>query len=392
MDNESMASLSGEILKRVETARFGPFKFQVGVNAAEVEILLQRVGDAQARFAKFPLAHVATQLEQEVLASSVFGTNSIEGGTLTEKETKRVLSLDPAQVQDVEIRRVVNIKAAYDLARGKAETPGWKPDVEFIRTIHSMITEGVPHPYNEPGEIRDNPKEIITWVGDEVHGGRYKPPQYGGDVRLLLGRLIEWHDELLVSNVSPLIRAPLFHYFYELIHPFGDGNGRVGRVLEATILHAAGFRYAPFAMARYYLENIDRYYTLFNHCRKLGERKDAGPNTSFVGFHLEGMLACINQLHDRANVIVDFLLFETRIKRALDSREINIRQYTILTHLLEHGEPQPLDKLRQAPWYESLYVRRGDKTRQRDLRKLKEMELVSLDAENCLWPGFMRQE
>ncbi len=392
MDNESMTGLGGEILKRVETARFGPFKFQVGVNAAEVEILFQRVGDAQARFAKFPLAHVATQLEQEVLASSVFGTNSIEGGTLTEIETKRVLSLDPAQIRDVERRRVVNIKAAYDLARGKAETPGWQPDVEFIQTIHAMITEGVPHPYNKPGKIRDNPKEIITSVGDEAHGGSYKPPQYGGDVRLLLGQLVEWHDELVRNKVSALIRAPLIHYYYELIHPFWDGNGRVGRVLEATILHAAGFRYAPFAMARYYLENIDRYYTLFNHCRKLGERKDAGPNTSFVAFHLEGMLACINQLHDRANVIVKFLLFETQIKRALDSREINFRQYTILTQLLVQGEPQPLDKLRQAPWYESLYIKRGDKTRRRDLRKLKEKGLVYLDTENCLWPGFMRPE
>lgn len=385
-----MAGLSGEFLKRVETARFGPFQFQVGVNAAEVEILLQRVGDAQARFAKFPLAHIATKLEQEVLASSVFGTNSIEGGTLTEKETKRVLSLDPAQVQDVERRRVVNIKAAYDLATGKAETPGWQPDVEFIQKIHAIITEGVPHLYSKPGKIRDNPKGITTWVGNEAHGGRYKPPQYGGDVRLLLGKFIEWHDELARNEVSPLIRAPLIHYYYERIHPFWDGNGRVGRVLEATILHAAGFRYAPFAMARYYLENIDRYYTLFNHCRKLGERKDAGPNTSFVAFHLEGMLACINQLHDRANVIVEILLFETQIKRALDSREINIRQYTILTHLLKHGEPQPIEKLRQAPWYESLYIKRGDKTRQRDLRKLKEKELVYLDAEGSLWPGFLR--
>ncbi len=390
MDKESITGLGGEILKRVETARFGPFKFQIGINVADVEILLQRVGDAQARFAKFPLAHVATQLEQEVLVSSVFGTNSIEGGTLTEKETERALSLDPARVQDVERRRVVNIKGAYDLAREKAEIPGWQPDVEFIRKIHSMITEGVPHPYNAPGKIRDNPKEIITWVGDEAHGGRYKPPQYGGDIRILLGQLVEWHSELVRSEVPALVRAPLVHFYYELIHPFWDGNGRVGRVLEATILHAAGFRYAPFAMAHYYLENIDRYYALFNHCRKLSERKDGGPNTSFVAFHLEGMLACINRLHDRANFIVEILLFENRIKRDLDAHDINVRQYTILTQLLVHGEPHPLAKLRQAPWYEALYARRGEKTRQRDLRKLKEKELVYQDAEGCLRPGFLR--
>lgn len=59
-----------------------------------------------------------------------------------------------------------------------------------------------------------------------------------------------------------LIRAPLMHLYFELIHPFWDGNGRVGRVLEATLLQAAGFRYAPFAQTRYYLEHIDAYFTL----------------------------------------------------------------------------------------------------------------------------------
>ncbi|WP_365303207.1 Fic family protein [uncultured Thiodictyon sp.] len=55
-------------------------------------------------------------------------------------------------------------------------------------------------------------------------------------------------------KVPVLIRAPLVHYYYEQIHPFWDGNGRVGRVIEASLLLGEGFRYAPFAQARYYLD------------------------------------------------------------------------------------------------------------------------------------------
>ncbi|WP_295442417.1 hypothetical protein [uncultured Thiodictyon sp.] len=92
----------------VETARFGPFVFQLGVDAAVVETAFLRVSDAQQRFQGSPLSQVASQLEREVVAISVFGTNSIEGGTLSEEETQQALDLDPSMVQDIEQRRVLN--------------------------------------------------------------------------------------------------------------------------------------------------------------------------------------------------------------------------------------------------------------------------------------------
>ncbi|WP_203434363.1 Fic family protein [Nitrosococcus halophilus] len=216
---------------RVETARFGPFLFQIGVDASRVEILYQRVSDAQRRFRGSPLSQVANRLEREVAVSSVFGTNSIEGGALSEKETQIALELDPRKVKDTEQQRVVNLKAAYNLSRNMATSPGWVLDLEFICQIHAAITAKLPHEHNQPGLLRDNPKGINTFVGDAAHGGRYKPPQYGADIRLLLENLVEWHRKLQAEDVPVLIRAPLVHYYYELIHPFWDGNGRVGRVI-----------------------------------------------------------------------------------------------------------------------------------------------------------------
>jgi hypothetical protein len=98
MDISGDKRLSNEIVIRVETSRFGPFAFQIGVDPHEVAMPLQRVTDAQTRFMSSPLSQVANRLEQEVLVSSIFSTNSIEGGTLTEKETRDALDLDPAKV------------------------------------------------------------------------------------------------------------------------------------------------------------------------------------------------------------------------------------------------------------------------------------------------------
>lgn len=375
---------------KVETDRFGPFTFQVGVDWEGLVVPIQRVEDAHELFIKTPLNQVASRLEKEVVVSSVFGTNTIEGGTLTEDETATALNIDPALVKEVEQRRAVNIKAAYDLSRKMSATPEWSLNIDFILDLHRLITQDIPHPDNRPGLVRNNPKERVTYVGDEAHGGRYKPPQYGRDIGRLLEALIEWHRKLVGADVPALIRAPLVHLYFELIHPFWDGNGRVGRVIEATLLQAAGYRYAPFALARYYLANIDEYFTLFNVCRKAAANKSTAPNAAFVAFHLEGMRQTVNSLHDRVNRIVAMLLYESNIRRALDDKQINVRQYTILAQILDKGQPMSLDEIRHAPWYESLYLKRNDKTRQRDMHHLRELELVFLDTENRLWPGIIR--
>lgn len=374
---------------RLETDRSGPFTLQVGVDVAAVQTLYLRVSDAQERFRRSPLSSVASRLEQEVVVSSVFGTNSIEGGTLNEQQTKAALDLDPAEVQDTEQRRAVNIKAAYDLARDAAADPAWGPDLGFVRALHAAITDRLPHERDRQGVPRDNPKGIFTRIGDEVHGGNYKPPCYGRDIQRLLDALLSWHAEFAGQGVPSLIRAPLVHYYYELIHPFWDGNGRVGRVLEASILLADGFRYAPFAQARFYLGNIDRYFTLFNVCRKAAAAGQETPNTPFVAFFLEGMLASINRLQDRANRLVDEVLFDAGLGIALESRELNKRQVAIASAVSEHGGTLSLSDLRRAPWYQAMYLKRTDKTKQRDLRGLREGNWLREDRKGRLLARFI---
>ena len=375
------------LTKRVNTARFGPFEFVIGLDSQQILVALQRVEDAHERFIASPLSQVANQLEREVVVSSVFGTNTIEGGVLSESETETALQLDPKQVKEIEQRRAINIKAGYDYARQQATQADWVLSTSFILEVHRLICQDLPHADNQPGVIRDTPKDRVTYVGNDAHGGRYKPPQFGKDVALLLDNLVDWHNQLIAAGIPALIRAPLIHLYYELIHPFWDCNGRVGRVVEATLLQSAGYRYAPFAMARYYLANIDAYFTLFNTCRKSADNGNLLPNQLFLDFFLEGMRQTINALHDRVNSLVGMLLFESNIRRALEQKHINARQYTIVSQLLSQGKPSLLEDIRRTPWYTSLYLKLNDKTRQRDLIRLRELALIHLDMEGRVWPG-----
>lgn len=368
----------------IDTDRFGPFVFNLGLDAQVLRAELTRVDDAWRMFSASPLAQVANRLQREVLVQSVFGTNTIEGANLTEEETGKALDLHPAHVQAEQEIRVRNIKAAYELAVRTSESSKWALTSEYLCQVHAEICRDLPHADNRPGVFRDNPRDRPTVVGDVDHGGVYKPPQYGRDIRKLVDGLIEWHQRLAHAQVSPLIRAPLVHLYFELIHPFWDGNGRVGRVIEATLLRQAGYRYAPFALAKFYQEQIHRYFALFNACRKAAARGEADHNLPFVAFHIEGLRTVIERLHGRVNEMVGVLLFETRLRERYDARRINARQYAIVRHLIEHGRPMPVAMLRNDPRYHAMYLGKTDKTRQRDMRGLLDTGLVRSDANGNL--------
>lgn len=379
-------------LKRIETHKFGVFKFQLGLSNGGIETIYQRVQDAQDRFRVSPLASVATQLEKEVIVRSVFGTNSIEGGELSEQETEQALSLSPEEIQNIQQQRVLNIKNAYDYIKKVSVSDNWHPSLANVLEIHRKVYDGLDEgdEQNIPGVLRDNPDGIVTQVGSEAHGGVYKPPQNGHDIRLLLESLLAWNSELADKGLPALIRAPLMHLYFEVIHPFWDGNGRVGRVLEAGILYAEGFRYAPFAQASYYLRNIDKYFALFNSCRKAASKKHDFPNEKFVHFFLEGMLDTINNLHDRVNRMIHIVLFEAELKRLHDDKAVNDRQYCIVNEILDKGDVTRIDEMRKATWYKVLYNKLTAKTRARDMKQLIDLKLLVVDNKGNIMPGFIK--
>jgi len=374
---------------RVETFRSGIFVFQSGVDIAALQPFIDRVEDALHRFSSVPiLPDVAASLEKEVLVSSVFGTNTIEGGTLTEAETADVLDTPEEATEEKNIR-VVNIKRAYEQIEKFADNCLSAPELcgdgfavtigeRTLKGLHEAITSNLSHPHNIPREYRNNTKGQRTQVGDAAHGGVYQPPKCREDIELLVGEFLEWLNSEPIRNLPPLVRAPLAHYYFERIHPFWDGNGRVGRVLEAMVMKCAGYKYAPFALSKYYLEHIDAYFSAFNLARKAEDKAAPYPNQAFVELFLKGMLDALNRLHDRVNRLIGLVLYRNQLREMLEEKQINLRQYTIVNNLLPEGMSHELARVKAQPWFKGLYLKRTDMTQSRDLRGLIDRGLIEI--------------
>lgn len=362
------------------TQKSGYIEFGIFLNKAQDEIkeLLFRIHYAHRAYEELPrtLPMIVEIIDKEIVASSIFGTTSIEGTSLeSEEAVAKVLELPAEAIKTVAQRASINMKRAYDYAREQTQTPSFKLTEEHIKRIHALATEGLPHPYNVPGYYRDNPRDVPTYVGHETVGGRYRPPKTLKDIETLMSGLIEWVNSDEVKKENPLIIAPIVHFYFELIHPFWDGNGRVGRVVEVMILKAGDYRHAPFRTANYYNNHIEKYFSLFNECRRNMGKKDPNAHYPFVKFFLEGFLEAVEETKSRVISLVGVMASRDYFGGLLKRKDINQRQYAILLELLERG-PISRRELESQPWYTALYYRRTPKTRLRDMSKLLKENLL----------------
>ena len=382
----------------VLTHRSGKFVFQPGIDMEKLQPTLDRVLDAHDRFTDIPtLPDVVSQLVDIVLVSSIHGTDTIEGGNLPEDETKKILDSDLEIVKEQSEQRVVNLKKAYKFvdilsenilneSKSNEVAPIYLLEENPIKVIHKIITDKLVMPNNVPGHYRDNPKGFLTRVGNLEHGGVYVPPKCLPDITVLMKEFTMWANSEYICSLNPLIRAPLIHYYFESIHPFWDGNGRVGRLLEVLVLKCSGFEYAPYMLSKLYQEHVDEYFTVFSNTHKLAKKKDVAPNNEFVLFFLQKMLAVLNRLHKIANELIGFVLFDARVGDLLGSRQINRRQYLLITSLVDEnmGNYIELQELRSRQWFQNIYSRVSKRTERRDLQKLDELDLIELGPDNTV--------
>jgi len=358
---------------KIETHRSGMFTLQVAVDLDRLQPLINQVQYSHRLFSSLPLLpEIAAQLEKETLLSSIHGTDTIEGGTLTEDEIAQVIESTPEATQEEHKRRISNLSLAYRYAeqtalQAQTDNPQTLMVSEaFLLKLHQLISSGLNDERYRPGQYRDNAKGKITKVGDADHGGVYKPPQAHVDIKMLMGKLVEWLNSEELTALPSLIRAPLAHYYFERIHPFQDGNGRVGRLLEKSILLASGDKYASRGIDRYYLENIDSYFSVFNRCRHEEKTNPDICNHAFVEFVLNGFAVAIERLHHRANQLMGRFLMLAWLGEQLKHKHINHRQHVILDYLGGQTAAVNLTQLKKLPWYMELYRKLSPATESRD--------------------------
>ena len=199
------------------------------------------LGEAAAKCEQVANAPLAPQVSHEIhqiyLAKGALATTAIEGNTLSEDEARAALagSLELPPSREYLERELDNIVAACNQLSADIRQEGRLPlTVERIERMNSGVLDGLTVEKGvTPGRVR----------AGNVSVGRYRCPE-GRDAKYLLQRLCAMLNDLAAPDIGDtafaIIKAIFAHVYFVWIHPFGDGNGRTGRLLELAILLEAG--------------------------------------------------------------------------------------------------------------------------------------------------------
>ena len=365
-------------VKKVMTRKSGKFVFSSNFAWDEKLPLLVEARILNETIVDLPiLPDLASKLKEEHVRRSIFGTAAIEGNPLKEEEVEKILSMEEGSrmIKQAE-REILNLKKAYDDVGGLAPSgPEFEVTEAAIRKIHCIITSDIEHKYNVPGGYR---REDVK-VGNAEHGGTYRPPKALDDIKKLMGEFIAWINSKEVINALPPVRAALAHYHLALIHPFGDGNGRTARLVEAMILHQAGFKYVPVMLSNYYYKNIDEYFWAFSNARK-NEEHDVTP---FVDFMLRGLVDALKEIKQGITFFIRKFTLHDYYDFLVNGRKITKRQHDLLLLLLDDGRIFKLPDLFSGPPFSLLYNGVTERTARRDLKRLLDGELLKKGEGNA---------
>ena len=239
--------------------------------------------------------------KEALLTSQIEGTQATLADLFDEEA-----GLDVSNTDDLE--EVTNYLRAYRLVRDNLGDPNGLPiSVRLMCDAHRLLLAGVRGSGKQPGELRRSQ----NWIGGTRPGNAVFVPPPADQVPRLLGDL-----EKFIHSTSralpPLVRIALVHAQFETIHPFLDGNGRIGRLLIAALLEHWRMLPEPLMYLSGYLKQHQMEYY-----RQLSVIRTDGDWESWIAFFLEGVAAAAAEA-ERSIVEIATLVAADR-RRILDS-------------------------------------------------------------------------
>ncbi len=212
-------------------------------------------------------------LRRENRIKTIYSSLAIEQNTLTLEQVTDVIKGKRILAPPKDIKEVKNAYEIYE----KLELLN-PYSVKDLLKAHKIMTSEL---INESGRFRS--KGAGVYQGTQlIHAGT--PPQY---IPELIEQLFLWIKE---SKIHPLIKACVFHYEFEFIHPFQDGNGRIGRLWHTLILSKWKAFFAWLPIETLIQKRQQEYYEAINLSNNLGE------STPFILFSLKIIKESLEEL------------------------------------------------------------------------------------------------
>lgn len=310
------------------------------------------------------------------LARGVQATTAIEGNTLSEDEVMKIVESGSADVHESreylqrEVQNVLGVIREMDecLQAGR-HLP---VTAERLRQLNARVLEGIPDkPEVVPGEFRRH----------DVVAGPYKAPHWQ-EVPGLVEGLVRWLRKLREGEgtgdehrfVVAVLSAVLTHLYIAWIHPFGNGNGRVARLVEVQILSESGVvpLVATNLLSDHYNKTRSAYYLALDEARK-----DVGAFIRYAVLGFAGELREQIALVRRESLNIHWESYVYELFRSKPSTEARDRQRLLALELPSDRSVTPRDTVVLTAELARRYAKCGDRTPARDLNELVKMGLAA---------------
>lgn len=259
---------------------------------------------------------VSMYVQKEAVISS-----QIEG---TQASLVDVLQKDKGKEKIKDTEEIVNyIKATHYAFKRLNKMPLC---MRLIRETHAVLLSNVRGEEKMPGEFRRS-QNWIGHAGSTLKDASFIPPA-PEEMDICLGDLERYiHEDSTISN---LIKIALIHYQFETIHPFLDGNGRMGRLLIILYLREQGLiEYPVLYLSYFFKKNRNRYYELLNNIRIKGEFEE------WIKFFIDGICEISEDAITSIQKIVE--LKNTDMKKIRELSGSNISNLLLIyDYLLQH--------------------------------------------------------
>jgi Fic family protein len=253
--------------------------------------------------------------KEALLTSQIEGTQATLTDLFNEEAGLKVSNTD-------DVEEVTNYLRAFRWVQSQLRDPQGLPiSVRLLCEAHRRLLDGVRGAVKQPGELRRSQ----NWIGGTRPGNAAfvpPPPERVADLLSNLEHFIHAAD----PDLPPLVKVALVHAQFETIHPYLDGNGRIGRLLIAALFEQWGLLPEPLMYLSGYLK-----YHQAEYYRRLSAIRSDGDWEGWVSFFLEGVVTAAAQAEK--SIIEVATLITTDRRRLLQSPKASPVSYRLFENL-----------------------------------------------------------
>lgn len=240
-------------------------------------------------------------LRRPTLQAEAQSTSALEG---TYAPLAQVLTADEERPPNSDVREILNYVAMADTAFSAMEQ-GRSLSVGLLEHLQSILVKGTRNENHSSGALRDI-QVVIGYRSTAlptdlpVRAARFVPAPPGLDLRARLDDLLTWMNENHSDEIDPVVSAAMAHYQFETLHPFHDGNGRIGRLLIVVHLLRQGVLSEPtLTVSPWFEARRSEYY---DHLLAVSTRRDWD---GYIRFFATGLQSSAQMTHEKMIALAD---------------------------------------------------------------------------------------